>query len=487
MPEILKEGSLARKFIEFCEQEKNGILTIEHQRVRKVVSFEKGKIRYATSNMKDESLLNYLMESGKIDKSKALKLEKEPGISLKMVQHVSSMGLISEEEALQEGKNLISKIVKSCFKMKGNITHKEGLVNLTSKVTVDIQPKEIILDYYRTEATPLELKAILGQESSIPCHADGALEKIKMIPFDDLEKDILKVVDSQTQVGELLKIIPSESEKTLRGLANLYLFNIIAFKDQESSGDRSPHLEISEEKAGEQPDVSEEDREEIKHYKSLYDKHARSNHFQLLGVQRYSSTKEIQKSYYQLAKELHPDKFQKESMKQIKPLMEDLFSRVSEAYEILSDEEKRKDYEEELFEEVRSKTQALEEQQDNINTARGNFQMGKKFFGEGKFSEACKFFETAVNLDGTRWEYYFHLAMTQAKNPRFHTQATYNFKKAISMNPAHAEAYFHLGLLYKKTGKMTDALNMLKCALQWDPENAQTLNELKEFEKMVRK
>jgi tetratricopeptide (TPR) repeat protein len=487
MSEILKEGSLAQKFIEFHEQGTNGILTIEHQRVRKVVSFEKGKIRYATSNLKNESLLHSLMDTGKIDKSKALSLENEPGISMKTVQQVSSLGLISEEVALQEGRNLIAKIVKSCFPMRGNITHREGLVNLASKVTVDIQPQEIILDYYRSEATSQECKAILGQESSIPCHAPDASEKVKIISFDNLEKDILKMVDGQTGMGELLKIIPSTSEKTLRGLAILYLFNIIAFKDQASPDAPSPLLEIPEEEAQEQSAESDKDQEEVKSYMSLYEKHARSNHFQLLGVQRYSSTEDIQKSYYQLAKELHPDKFQKESMEQVKPLMESLFSRISEAYEILSSEEKRKAYEAELFENVKSKAKVLEEQQDNITTARGNFLMGKKFFSEGKYSDACKFLETAVNLDGTRWEYYFHLAMTQAINPRFRSQAIYNFKKVISMNPAHAEAYFHLGLLYKKSGNMTEAMNMLKCTLQWDPENAQAQSELKEFEKLVRK
>ncbi len=486
MPEILKEGSLAQKLIEFHEQEKNGILTIEYQRVRKVLSFEKGKIRYATSNVKNESLLNHLMESGKIDKNKALSLEKEPGISMKTVQQAASLGLISEEDALQEGRNLITKIIKSCFQIKGNVTHKEGLVNLTGKVTVDVHPKEIILDYYRSEATSQECKAILGKEASIPCHAPDALEKVKTMPFDELEKDILKMTDGQTMMGELLKIIPSTPEKIYRGLTSLYLLNVIEFKDQPASEAKASLLEIPEE-AQEQTELSEKDQEEVKYYLSLHEKHSRSNYFQLLGVQRYSSAEDIQKNYYQLAKELHPDKFQREAMKQVKPLMESLFSRVSEAYEVLSNEEKRKAYEEELFEEVKSKTRVLEEQQDNITTARGNFLMGKKFFSEGKFSDSCKFFETAVNLDGTRWEYYLHLAMTQAKNPRFRSQAIYNFKKAISMNPAHAEAYFHLGLLYKKSGKMTEAMNMLKCALQWDPENAQAQKEMKEFEKLVRK
>ncbi len=484
MQETLKEGILAQKLMELSEQEKNGILTIEYNKVRKIISFEEGKIRYATSNVRNEALLEYLIESKKIDKNKTASIPKEPGISLKIVQHISSLGLISEEEAIQEARDLIIKIIKSCFKMHGQFSIKEGIVNLSGKVTVQLSPQDIILDYYRNDATALECKTILGKETSMLIHASDALQKMAAIPFNNLEKDILKMVDGQTKMCDLLKIFPSTSDNTLRGLTNLCLFKTIEIEGREDKQATSDHPKDSVQMPPAETTVPEEDLEEQKHYRKLFEKHARSNYFQLLGVQRYSGIEEIQKNYYALAKELHPDRFQKEAMKEIKPLMENLFSRISEAYEVLSNEEKRKAYEEELFEEVKAKTKVLEERQDNVTTARGNFLMGKKFFLEAKYSDACKFFENAVNLDGTRWEYYFHLAMTQSKNPRFRAQAIYNFKKSISMNPANAEAYLHLGILYKKSNKMSEARNMLKCALQWDPENSQALNELKEAEKL---
>lgn len=486
MLEILKEGMFALKLLELSEQKKNGILAIEHHRVKKVLSLEKGQIHYATSNVRNESLIEYLIESGTIDKSKAQNLLKEPGISLKTIQQVSSLGLIEEEKAIQAAKELIAKIIKSFFRIKGKYSFQEGLVNLKGKVTVHINPQEIILDYYRNDATPLECKAILGKETSILVHAPEALEKMRAIPLNDQEKNILKMVDGQTRMGDLLKIIPSTPEETLRGMTNLYLFNVIEIQGKTETQATATSSEAAAEKTSSEPALSEKDFEEQQYYRKLHEKHARSNFFQLLGVQRYSDIEEVRKNYYALAKELHPDKFQKESMKDIRPLMENLFSRISEAYDVLSNKKQRKDYEEELFEDVKTKTRVLEEQQDNVSTARGNFLMGEKFFQEGKYSDACKFFETSVSLDGTRWEYHFHLAMTQSKNPRFRAEAVYNFKKSISMNPANADAYLHLGILYRKSNKLAEARNMLKCALQWDPENVQALNELKEFEKLVR-
>lgn len=62
------------------------------------------------------------------------------------------------------------------------------------------------------------------------------------------------------------------------------------------------------------------------------------NYYEILGVPRNASAKDIKKAYYQLAKKYHPDtnKGDPESAKK--------FQEVSEAYEILSDDSKRNSY-----------------------------------------------------------------------------------------------------------------------------------------------
>lgn len=57
-----------------------------------------------------------------------------------------------------------------------------------------------------------------------------------------------------------------------------------------------------------------------------------------MGVAKNSSAKDIKKAYYQLAKKYHPDTNKNDPNAQKK------FQEVSEAYEILSDDTKRKEY-----------------------------------------------------------------------------------------------------------------------------------------------
>ncbi|RWS30621.1 protein tumorous imaginal discs-like isoform X2 [Leptotrombidium deliense] len=62
------------------------------------------------------------------------------------------------------------------------------------------------------------------------------------------------------------------------------------------------------------------------------------DYYEILGITRNSSQKDIKKAYYQLAKKYHPDTNKGD------PEAARKFQEVSEAYEVLSDESKRRQY-----------------------------------------------------------------------------------------------------------------------------------------------
>uniref|UniRef100_A0A7S3PH13 J domain-containing protein n=1 Tax=Aplanochytrium stocchinoi TaxID=215587 RepID=A0A7S3PH13_9STRA len=75
------------------------------------------------------------------------------------------------------------------------------------------------------------------------------------------------------------------------------------------------------------------------------------NYYKILGVPRDAESGAIKKAYRKKAKELHPDRHQDKGEEELKQ-MEIKFQEVAEAYEVLSDDEKRGKYDrgEEVFE-----------------------------------------------------------------------------------------------------------------------------------------
>ena len=62
------------------------------------------------------------------------------------------------------------------------------------------------------------------------------------------------------------------------------------------------------------------------------------DYYRLLGVEREASGEEIKKAYRRLAMECHPDR------NQDKPGCEDMLKEINEAYYVLGDKKKRKQY-----------------------------------------------------------------------------------------------------------------------------------------------
>jgi DnaJ homolog subfamily A member 2 len=73
-------------------------------------------------------------------------------------------------------------------------------------------------------------------------------------------------------------------------------------------------------------------------------KNINMEYYNILGIQKTSSQKDIKKAYHKLAKKYHPDKIPANTSNELKAQSNAKFQQIGEAYEILSDPEKRKIY-----------------------------------------------------------------------------------------------------------------------------------------------
>ncbi|MEZ4606533.1 MAG: J domain-containing protein [Deinococcales bacterium] len=80
-----------------------------------------------------------------------------------------------------------------------------------------------------------------------------------------------------------------------------------------------------------------------------------ANYYHILGVDYDADITSIRSAYRKLAKEMHPDRNPGD------PFAKELFQRVNEAYQVLSDSRRRNDYDHELYQSLYQANQKFED------------------------------------------------------------------------------------------------------------------------------
>lgn len=107
------------------------------------------------------------------------------------------------------------------------------------------------------------------------------------------------------------------------------------------------------------------------------------NYYEILEVDKKASPEIIEKAYKVLAKKYHPDLQPKENKKQ----SEDIFKKINEAYEVLSNPEKKQAYDQSLLERERNNFNTAQEGQTNNTTSTTSQQATNDFSHSNRLSE----------------------------------------------------------------------------------------------------
>lgn len=210
------------------------------------------------------------------------------------------------------------------------------------------------------------------------------------------------------------------------------------------------------------------------------------DHYQLLGVDRDVERRGLRRAYFPLSKRYHPDRFYKKITGDFEPIIQQIFERITAAYQVLSDRNKRADYDDALDRgqaghstPVKGSTPASRrsETRENIKGDQKRnmafkvlVQRGDQAMDNDRVSAALEEYRKALSLQPD-----FDLALRigrQLLDEEVHLDDAITFARtAHRIDDADSDALKLIGAIYEKKGQLDDALYHYEMALESAPDD----------------
>lgn len=204
------------------------------------------------------------------------------------------------------------------------------------------------------------------------------------------------------------------------------------------------------------------------------------NYYELLGAKRGAATLEIQNAFFQLAKKWHPDRLPA-GLSELRDLVTRTFARMTEASQVLLDEQRRRAYDDVLDS---GKGQASEEEQvQRVLRAATAFQKARVLVRSNNLAAAELEAEQAMNDDPDQGEYRALHAWIVAQNPAV-TPARLNeliasLDKALQREEKNERILFYRAQLHKRAGNPEAAYRDFRAVLEQNPQNVDAAREVR--------
>lgn len=446
---------------------RSGRLIFRHHEIQTYLFFQDGFLIFAKTNQRQELFGEILHKLGRISEEVFSRIEEYIDPKLKLGESLIEKGLITEKDIHDALVYQMREIAFNVFPIfEGEFRFREitGFFEHVLELKIDV-PDLIEEGIRRTTFDP-SLIEFLGKKVPYPKNKE-LFDRLK-----EAEKNVLEKIDGASSAEKLLQTSGMNLELFWKSFYLLYCLDLVGFRGEED-------LTSREEK--ERKIAAAEMKKRINEVVELSEHIATKSHYQILDVPSDCSQAEIKKSYFKLARKYHPDLFGGDILPDVKNKIEGVFSYVTKAYGVLSDEEKRKDYD--------SKMDVLprEDRRNLTKQAETKFRQGKTLYDEGKYEDALILLGEAVRIMTDKGSYFLLLALTESKIPSLHKKAEQDFIRAINLEPWNPEAYVGLGLLYKNAGLIVKASKHFKKTLSLDPEHEVALRELEATGKGAKK
>jgi len=202
--------------------------------------------------------------------------------------------------------------------------------------------------------------------------------------------------------------------------------------------------------------------------------------FARLGIEPGATRDQVKQAYFALAKQFHPDRFLAPALAHLGPAVKDLFAALNEAYEVLSDDKRRAEFQARAA--APGTRVAAGPSTASQAAAALDFQKGEACLRTRDHARARGFLEAAVRAH-PRAEYQATLAQALAQDPRAPDRGRARELLAAALQDPTCERAAWVGAqLARDEGRDEEAERLLRRTLQVNPRNVEAERELRLLE-----
>lgn len=198
------------------------------------------------------------------------------------------------------------------------------------------------------------------------------------------------------------------------------------------------------------------------------------DYYEILGVPRNATSKQVRERFLQLARDRHPDRFADEE----KEKAEVDFQRITQAYNMLHDPNRRLQYDKETELQAKSPTEDV-----RSHAARVYLQRGIEALKKKHYQLAVQNLEQATQEDASDPESWYYLAQVYAQRTSWLSKGLAAASKACQLEPSNSNYLKQAGELAALAGMNNRALKYYRDALTYGGEDPAVRAALKNLKK----
>ncbi len=470
----LSERPLAELIREIIDADLSGAIRLSNGPARVVIYFEKGNLLFATSNVRAHRLREVCKRNAicaaQVDELSAALSDEDFAAAL------LENGTITAEILERMRSAQVADVLRLALLWTAGEWSFDRRVRVAGELRATIEINRLLLESARQ--LPLQfIRSRVGVGSVN--YSPGEVEDAALSPTE--ANTLARIRDAKDDASFADLATKNLREQDLvRAVYALCVGGILRADDQQTVlTDASKVRRAAKEVKPPAPAVPTKSPEA--EVELLFTRLSSANsHYDVLAVGTLAELPEIKRAYHELARRFHPDRFHQS---ELRANLESAFARIGRAYETLSDEKLRRDYDKSLAAKDQRKAaaepakketpgaQAGATKQPDASRAETSFKLGNEALERGQHEDAIRFFAEAATLEPRVAKYRAYYGTALMRNPSLRRTAETELQAALKLEPNNASFHLMLADLYQRVGLRKRAEHEALRALSVDPNN----------------